>query len=172
VNPSLISDEMRSAVARVVGERVSFPIAASDIRRWAQAIYYPEPPPAYFWDRSVAMARFGSMVAPEEFNPFAWMTAEGPPAQDATSRRAGIGPENLLGIAPPPVYNVLNGGMEVEYTGVRMREGDIIVAVTTLVDYRERTGQLGPMLFTTTEETWSNERGETIKSQRSTLIRY
>jgi len=28
------------------------------------------------------------------------------------------------------------------------------------------------MLFTTTEDTWTNQRGETVKTSRSTLIRY
>ena len=67
---------------------------------------------------------------------------------------------------------MLNGGMEVEYTGVPMRPGDVVRAVTVLADYSERTGRLGLMLFTTTEQRWTNQRGELIKTQRDVLIRY
>jgi len=171
VPETFISDEMRAAVGGVVGELVSFPISASDIRKWAQAVYYPEPPPAYFWNQAEAEARFGGLVAPEEFNPFAWMTPEGPRVQDPADRTA-IGPEGALGITPPATTERLNGGIEVEYTGVRMREGDVIVAVTRLTDYLEREGRLGLMLFTITEQEWTNDRGEIIKTQRGTLIRY
>jgi hypothetical protein len=168
-----ITDEMRAAIGRPVGKkRVSFPITASDIRRWAQAVYYPDPPPAYFWDRAEAVARFGGFVAPEEFNPFAWMTADGPPDHDPADRSIPIGPEVELGVTPPATVDRLNGGLEVEYTGVRMREGDVVTAVGRLADYREREGRLGLMLFTVTESEWTNDRGELIKTERNTLIRY
>lgn len=168
-----ITDEMRAAVGRSVGQkRVSFPIAASDIRRWAQAVYYPDPPPAYFWDRSEAETRFGGFVAPEEFNPFAWMTADGVPNHDPADRSVPIGPEVELGIAPPLTVNLLNGGFEVDYTGARMREGDVIAATDRLNDYSEREGRLGLMLFTVTSSEWINSRGELIKTEKNTLIRY
>jgi hypothetical protein len=167
-----ISDEMRAAVGRVIGARVSFPITDSDIRRWAQAVYYPEPPPSYFWNRVDAEARFGGFVAPEEFNPFAWMTAEGPSDHDPADRTIPVGPEIALGLTPPATVDRLNGGIEVDYTGVRMREGDVVTAVSRLAGYHEREGRLGLMLFTFTESAWSNDRGEVIKTDRSTLIRY
>jgi hypothetical protein len=67
---------------------------------------------------------------------------------------------------------MLNGGMYVEYTGVWMRPGDVIRAVTYLVDYSEKVGRLGLMLFTTTEQRWTNQNRELIKTQRDVLIRY
>ena len=33
---------------------MSFPITDSDIRRWAIAVYYPEPAPRLFWDAEYA----------------------------------------------------------------------------------------------------------------------
>ena len=45
-----ISDEMDAAVGTEMGRSTSFPIAARDIRRWALAVYHPEPPPPLFWD--------------------------------------------------------------------------------------------------------------------------
>ena len=71
---TLISDEMQTIVGTPLNPSTSFPIAASDIRKWAMAVYYPAPPPRLFWDEEYAAAtRFGGIVAPEEFNPFAWM---------------------------------------------------------------------------------------------------
>ena len=53
-----------------------------------------------------------------------------------------------------------------------MRPGDVITSVSRLAGYSEREGRLGLMLFTTSEDTWTNQRGETVKTSRNTLIRY
>jgi hypothetical protein len=167
-----ITDEMRAAVGAELGRTVSWPIAASDIRKWAQAVYYPEPPPRRFWDEDHARTtRYGGIVAPEEFNPFAWMTAEGPRATDG-SVEAGAGPERILGIERPATEFMLNGGMDCTYTGVPMRVDDIITSVTSLAEYSEREGRLGLMLFTVQQSEWFNQRGEQVKTSRMSLIRY
>ena len=41
-----------------------------------------------------------------------------------------------------------------------------------LMSYAERPGRLGLMLFTVTEDTWTNQDGELVKRSRTTLIRY
>ena len=44
----------------------------------ALAVYYPDVPPRLFWDEEYARStRHGGIVAPEDFNPFAWFTADG-----------------------------------------------------------------------------------------------
>ena len=69
---SHISREMADAIGGVLSERVSYPVAESDIRRWAIAVYYPAEPPRQFWDAAYAKStRHGGIVAPEDFNPFA-----------------------------------------------------------------------------------------------------
>jgi hypothetical protein len=167
-----ISDEMRAAVGTELGRTVSWPIAASDIRRWAQAVYHPEPPPRRFWDEEYARTtRHGGIVAPEDFNPFAWMTIEGPVERD-DSLAQDAGPERILGIARPGTQFMLNGGMDCAYTGVPMRVDDVITSVTSLAEYSEREGRLGLMLFTTQQSQWFNQRGEQVKTSRMTLIRY
>jgi hypothetical protein len=113
------------------------------------------------------------MVTPEEFNPFAWMTGDGPPRPQPESALAGrIGPEGALGVEPPATANMLNGGMECSYSGVRMRPGDIVTSVSSLSEYTERVGRLGLMLFTVTEQRWTNQEGQELKIQRDVLIRY
>jgi hypothetical protein len=165
-----ISDAMQAAIGGELSRSTSFPITDSDIRRWAVAIYYPEDPPRLFWDADyAAQTSLGGIVAPEEFNPFAWMTAEGP-------KKTSVGhnpdlTEITLGIEGPGLKFQLNGGSEVEYR-VRMRPGDVITSVRSLAGYSEREGRLGLMLFTRAEDVWTNQDNEVVKTTASTLIRY
>jgi N-terminal half of MaoC dehydratase len=170
-----ITDDMQALVGREFGTaRTSVPIALSDIRKWALAVYYPEVPPRLFWDEDYAKTtKHGGVVAPEEFNPFAWFTADGPvisPTFVGPIRNAG--PEAAFGVAAPETTFILNGGAEVTY-GVRMRPGDVITSgLTKVVEYKETQGRLGLTLFTTTETAWSNQNGESVKVTRGTGIRY
>jgi hypothetical protein len=167
-----ISEAMLAAVGSELERRVSYPIAPSDIRRWAIAVYYPAEPPRLFWDEAYAAGtRYGGIVAPEDFNPFAWMSAE--PA-GLPPRAGGYDPnvtEKRLGVPSPGLTFQLNGGMICEY-GVRMRPGDVVTSVSRLGGYHERDGRLGRMLFTVMTSTWTNQDGEVVKTLDNTLIRY
>lgn len=163
---------MKAAIGSTVSQRTSYPIDASDIRRWAIAVYWPGAPPAVFWDEAAARASSsGGLIAPEEFNPFAWMAADEGRDADTTAGSDVNRLERALGIAGPDLSFQLNGGLEATY-GERMRPGDVITSTTRLADYRERPGRLGTMLFTTTEDHWVNQHGATVKRARMTLIRY
>jgi hypothetical protein len=168
VPKSHISPEMTAAVGREFGRRRSFPISDADIRKWAIAIYYPEEPPRIFWDAAYAATTMhGGIVAPEEFNPFSWMSADPPGIRHG----AYLGIEASLGVDPPATGFILNGGLEVTY-GVRMRPGDVITSVSALTGYQERQGRLGLMLFSTQLDRWTNQDDELVKSTSMTLIRY
>ena len=171
MSDTYISAEMTGAIGRTLGRQVSFPITDSDIRRWALATYYPEKPPRLFWDPAYAAATpYGGIVAPEDFNPFAWMVAE---STDAPSqgRNDPDRTEIALGIAGPGLTFQVNGGIAVAY-GVRMRPGDIVTAEQSLAGYTERQGSLGRMLFTATESVWTNQAAELVKRITVTVIRY
>lgn len=169
--PVLITAEMQSAVGRELDRLVSFPIAASDIRRWAMAVYHPCEPPPLFWDAAVAADSIhDGIVAPEEFNPFAWMVAE-PHGKKPGYVPGGPSIEAKLGIAEVGTDYMLNGGTEITY-GVRMSVGDVITSKLELSGYREREGRLGLMLFTMTTARWTNQRDEFVKSVTNTVIRY
>jgi len=177
---SAISDEMRGLVGRPLETLLSFPIGASDVRRWAIAVYYPEEPPRQFWDEASPEAgEWGGIVVPDDFNPFAWMSAErrGPDegvpqlAVDHSLVMAGA-TEHLLGVRPPDLVHGLNGGIEVIYGPALMRPGDVITDTAAISEYREREGRLGLMLFTTTDHVWTNQNGEHVKTQRLTYIRH
>jgi hypothetical protein len=175
-----VTDEMRGLIGRRLETIVSFPIDPSDIRRWALAVHYPEPPPPRHWDAlSAEAAAWGGIVAPDDFNPFAWMAAKrsGPGPEvtplevDRVLLMAGA-TEQLLGVPPPALTHGLNGGITVTYGPARMRPGDVITDNAAISDYTEREGRLGLMLFTTTDHVWTNQRGDHVKTQHLTYIRY
>jgi hypothetical protein len=166
-----ITDEMQGIVGRPFGRQESFPISASDIRKWAMAVYYPQHPPAIFWDEQVARrSRFGGIVAPEEFNPFAWATAD-PPLSAATADLNFDYLEAANGVAGPGLPVNLNAGLAVRY-GVRMRPGDVITSESAVQSYTEKTGRMGRMLITINRTSWHNQFGELVKQTDQTSIRY
>lgn len=166
-----VSPAMRDAIGGVIDRRVSYPITDSDIRRWAVACYYPDEPPRLYWDAAYAATTVhGGIVAPYEFNPFAWMAAD-PPGRPHRGRIDSDRTEKSLGIEGPHLPFQLNGGIDVEYHA-RMRPGDVITSVNRLARYNEREGRLGLMLFTISEDTWTNQDGQVVKVARGTLIRY
>jgi hypothetical protein len=175
-----ITEDMRGLIGRRIETIVSFPIDASDIRRWALAVYYPEKPPPRYWDAgSQDAAGWGGLVAPDDFNPFAWMAAErrgpGPEVRPIAVAHALImagATEQLFGVQPPDLTHGLNGGIAVTYGPARMRPGDVITDNAAISEYTEREGRLGLMLFTTTDHVWTNQRGDLVKTQRLTYIRY
>jgi hypothetical protein len=170
----LIRPDMREVVGLPYGRQVSYPITASDIRRWAIAVHHPDAPPAPYLDPQAS--EDGGLAAPLDFNPFAWGAARSETtgreiAADPVYRNAGA-MEHNLGIAPPDLRRALNGGVSAEYTGVPMRPGDVITAESVIAGYTEKEGRLGAMLMTETATTWTNQDGETLKVHRMTLIRY
>lgn len=168
---TLVTPEMVAAVGTTLDRTVSFPVSASDIRRWALAVYFPDEPPPQFWDEtSQAALTAGGIVAPEEFNPFAWMCAE-PGGMKPSYEPGGSTLEARLGLAEVPTKSMLNGGTTEDY-GAAIRPGDVIVATSALAAYDERPGRLGQMLFTRTSSHWTNQRGEPVKTVVNTLIRY
>ena len=125
-----ITPQIRDVVGLELRRGTSFPITDSDIRRSAIVVYYPEPAPRLFWDAGYAAGTaHGGIVAPEEFNPFAWMTQPETDQPETPRVPAGfVSPEETLGIEPPAAPSLINGGTEVDY-GVRMRPGDVITSV-------------------------------------------
>ncbi len=158
---TLVTKDMEERKGVWGDERTAPPVSESDIRKWAIASYWPDKPPAIFHDEAYAKGtRWGGIIAPNDFNPFAWPVDRPQAAPGrATAGGAGVGTRGM------------NGG-QVETFGVPMRAGDVITARTRLKDWNERTTRLGLTLFTNTETEWRNQKGEHIKTRISTGIRY
>ena len=157
-----VTPAMREAQGRWGGSRTAPPITETDIRRWAMATFHPEQPPRIYWDAEYAAStRWGGIVAPPDFNPFAW------PVQ-----RPRGGPSGLAGEHPEgrPLTG-MNGGQTDTY-GAPMRPGDVISARSRLVDWWEREGRLGHTLYVRSEIEWRNQNDELVKTRLSISIRY
>jgi hypothetical protein len=164
---TLISDEMRGVLGKTLRQRSSYPISASDIRKWAIAVYYPEPPPAEFTGAGAAGGE-APLVAPHEFNPFAWAS----PGPQQKNHDIGAGfLERQAGVTPPDMKFMVNGGMVSAY-GARMVEGDVISTDFSIKSYVVKQGKRGPLLITETQDRWTNQRGELVKTTVMTLVRY
>jgi len=159
---TLVTPEMEQQKGVWGPETVSYPISESDIRKWAIAVYWPLTPPKLYYDAEYAKTtRFGGIVAPEDFNPFAWPipTGEFKPAGAVPGQEVKRG------------SNVMNGG-QVDTFGVRMRPGDVITSRSRLSHWEERQGRNGLTLFAYNETEWRNQNDEVVKTRVSTTIRY
>ena len=158
---TLITQDMVDRKNKFSDPRVAPSLALADIRKWAIAVYWPENPPPLYWNEDYAKTtRYRGIVAPLDFNPFAWPVDREPAAPGrATAQGAGVGTRGM------------NGGQTEEYFAP-MRPGDIISSTSGLVDWNERETRLGLTLFTVNETRWTNQHGELVKVKRSTGIRY
>jgi acyl dehydratase len=156
------------------------PIALSDIRKWAIAVYWPETPPRLFWDEAyAATTNWNGIVAPEDFNPFAWPAARSGSEQvrSASGQNLdafGVPMPHRRGPAPTdPRHRIggMNAGRADEF-GTRLRPGDTCTSKQRLFDWREEQTRLGPTLFVRTEILWTNQREEVVRRRLQTSLRY
>jgi acyl dehydratase len=139
----------------------AYEVCANDVRRWAIATYYPDEAPPEFLDEAVAArGPWGGLVAPRDFNPFAWTRCTPP---DTYPWMRGMGTE--------PGRRGLNGGQRNRYFAP-IRSGDVITSVVRLVDAYEKEGRLGPMMFLVDEARWTNQRDELVRIGQRTTIYY
>ncbi len=172
---TMITDEMRSLVDRPMREATSYPIGANDIRRWAIAVYYPEIPPREFWDDDYASTTpWGGIVAPEEFNPFAWASRHPPMADERVQGVPGRWGhfESVFGVEPPPYRAVLQSRVASRYSALRMRPGDVVHSVERISEYFEREGRMGLQLYTTISLDYFTDQHDWIKTRDTVFLRY
>src|SRR5579871_1145519 len=140
VSPAMI--ESKGVWSR---EHVSPPVSRSDIRKWAIAVYWPQTPPRLFWDEEYARTtRWGGIIAPQDFNPFAWPIKADTALAPLIPSGSGKGKRGM------------NGGQTDTYFAP-MRPGDVISSRTRLRDWNERETRLGLTLFMYTETEWWNQ---------------
>lgn len=168
---SAITPEMRRRIGVEGPPRTSPPVDRTLMRIWAIAISWPEPPDRLFVDEEYAKTtRFGGIIAPPYFNPFAYAVDE---ARLSGSGRSGVGGAGQAEEGQDQASRAPGGnaGGEAEYFGVPIRPGDVITARSKAADIYERAGRSGRTLFTVTETTWRNQRGELVRIYRGTGFR-
>ena len=135
--------------------RMVEPVANNDIRRWVQAMHYPN---LLHYDVMYAMqSRWGGVVAPQSF----------PVTMDDAH---GSAPSCIGSI---PNSHMLFGGDEWWFYGPRIRGGDRIVNERIPFDYTVKETKFGgPTCFQRGDNFYYNQDGDLIAKQRSTSIRY
>lgn len=139
----------------IEGARLKDPIGNLDIKRWAQAMRYPN---GLHYDHAFAAdSRFGRIVAPQSF-------------AVACDDGHGSAPSCVGRI---PDSHLLFGGDEWWFYGPRIFGGDMIHNERIPFDYVVKdTRFAGPTCFQRGDNHYYNQRGEKIATQRSTSIRY
>ncbi len=131
------------------------PVAANDIRRWVQAMHYPNP--LHYDERWAAASRFGELVAPQSFTV-------------ACDTSHGCAPAQVGRI---PESHLIFGGDDWWFFGPRIWPGDHLICHRMPYDYRVTdTSFAGPTCFQRGDTLYVNQRGERVALQRSTSIRY
>ncbi len=131
------------------------PVAVNDIRRWAQAMHYPNP--LHYDEGWASESRFGRIVAPQSFT---------------------VACDSSHGCAPAQVGKIPNshlifGGDEWWFFGPSIEPGDHLVCHRMPYDYKVTdTKFAGPTCFQRGDTLYINQRGERVAQQRSTSIRY
>jgi acyl dehydratase len=130
-------------------------VAVGDIRRWVQAMHYPNP--LHYDDEWAAASRFGRIVAPQSFTV-------------ATDTSHGCAPAQVGRI---PNSHLIFGGDEWWFFGPTIEPGDHLVCHRMPYDYKvAETKFAGPTCFQRGDTLYINQRGERVALQRSTSIRY
>ncbi len=131
------------------------PVALNDIRRWAQAMHYPNP--LHYDETWAKESRSGRIVAPQSFTV-------------ACDTSHGCAPAQVGRI---PGSHLVFGGDEWWFFGPVIEPGDRLVCHRMPFDYRvTETKFAGPTCFQRGDTLYINQKGERIAQQRSTAIRY
>ena len=130
-------------------------VANNDIRRWSQAMHYPNR--LHYDDDFALEGRFRRLVAPQSF-------------PVATDDGHGAAPACVGRI---PDSHLIFGGDEWWFHGPRIFSGDVIRNERIPFDYAvKETKFAGPTCFQRGDNHYYNDRDEKIATQRSTSIRY
>ena len=70
-----------------------------------------------------------------------------------------------------PFSRGLDGGSEWEYS-VPVRPGDTITVTQQIIDFSEKHGRLGAMLIETRQNSFVNQRGELVATEKTVNISY
>ncbi|MET0363142.1 MAG: MaoC family dehydratase N-terminal domain-containing protein [Sphingobium sp.] len=149
-----------SDVDKWVGRPVVFaelwdPCNATDIRRWVQALDYPNP---IHWDEEFARAsRFGGIVAPQSF---------------AVAMDYGHGCHPAC-VGNLPGTHLIFAGEEWWFYGTPVRPGDKLVQERRFDGYSVTdTAFAGPTMFARGDTVHRNQNGVLIAKEQATAIRY
>lgn len=139
----------RELVGRTLPPRTA-EVERGHVARFAEAI--GDANPLWTDEAAARRTRYGGLIAPPTF------------LRSLRLERLDV----ALGLPPA---RVLDAGSEWEYHEP-VRVGDRITAATEVVDVFQRQGSIGLMTFIVARITYTNQFGQAVATQTSTLIRY
>ncbi len=149
-----------SDVDKWVGKQIIFaemwdPCNATDIRRWVQAMDYPNP---IHWDQTFAAeSRFEGIVAPQSFTV-------------AMDYGHGCHPSC---VGKVPGTHLIFAGEEWWFYGTPVRPGDKLTQERYFAGYKvSDTAFAGPTMFADGDTVHRNQHGALVAKERATSIRY
>ena len=161
---SVITDEMRAQIG-VAQEPLTHEVTTTSVRMFARSVGYDDP---VYYDRAEAQRRgYRDLPAPPGYL--------GTPIFDPATADATSGtPRSAEAGVPSPYTLRLNGGTDVEYTGVDICAGDVLTGVARLAALNERYSPAlsGQMLVEVAETTYTNQDGEVVATVRGTGLSY
>ena len=135
--------------------RMVEPIANNDIRRWVQAMHYPNL--LHYDQMYAAQSRHGQLIAPQSF----------PVVMDCAHGSA----PSCIGMIPNS--HMLFGGDEWWFYGPVLKGGDRVFNERIPFDYSVKdTSSFGPTCFQRGDNFYYKQDGDLVAKQRSTSIRY
>jgi len=157
----MISEEVTELIGKV-GDIMIMEVERGAIKRYADAVDDRNP---LYWDEEYARdSRYGSILAPPGF--FGWPTrwTEGMPILlELVDKVSAI-------LAQAGYSRSLDGGIEYEFF-CPVRAGDVLTALTRILDIYEQEGKTGKLFFLVVETTYTNQDGNLVAKVRRTLIR-
>ena len=155
---SFITDEMRKWIG-VECPPIIYQVTKDWIRKWCEAI--GDFNPLFYDDDYARQHRWGGAVAPPTF-----LAALNP---KETERHAFKLPWSFSGRAGPGQAGHALDAFEF-YRPVR--PGDIIISTQGVVDFYEKIGRNGRMLFTVWEVIMRNQDGQLVAKMRTAFVGY
>lgn len=173
---SYLTEEMKELAKTAVSVRTySQPVTADGLRRFAQAAMEEN---SLFNDAREAQAsRFGAVVCPPLY-PLHHARRESGTADPLDRAKSepdwdGADADSLwrgLPVIDVPLTRHLNGGTEAQFYQLA-EVGDLITETSVYAALDEKSGKNGPLVITTMETKFENQRGELLLTVRTTVIR-
>jgi acyl dehydratase len=157
---SLITEEARAMIGKESPPRLCGEVYQKEINRFCQAM--GDLNPLYIDEEYASKTRYGGIIAPHLFY---WIFGYDRADIKAPRREDGI--QITEEIQPPlKTSRTMGAGCEVEFANP-IRLGDVLTATTRITDIYEREGRSGKMVFTLSETTYRNQRGEIVVIDKS-----
>ncbi|MFC1945843.1 MaoC family dehydratase N-terminal domain-containing protein [Chloroflexota bacterium] len=148
---SLITEELKQLVGQN-SETLTFSVDKQWVRRFAEAIDYPEP----VWQEEYSQnANYDGVVVPPTF-------------------LCALRNDNLrkkLHDMPHPLRTMVNGSSELVFNKP-VRVGDEISVTDTLVNVTVQERKKGKMLVLTNQVSYTNQHGEVVALGHNTALRF